>query len=221
MEQKLRKIIREYLEEIIDEAYPTSFDMETFKSLKSHSARNKYAAEHLQRLSSGSSRIVYKIDEEKVLKLAKNDKGVAQNEVEISHGQDDYLRYIVARVFDHDLKNLWLEMELARKLTKSEFKKLTGFNFDDFAAAIANHEIDVRGHKLSYKYKQQIDSKIADAMWENEFIYGIFDYIGSYDVPAGDFQKLSSFGIVKRNGQDEIVLIDYGLSEEVQSAHYS
>ena len=80
---QLRKYIRKVLKESIEEAYPESFNMETFKSLRNHAERNRYAAEHLQKIAAGSSRIVYKIDDEKVLKLAKNDKGIAQNETEI------------------------------------------------------------------------------------------------------------------------------------------
>ena len=44
--------------------------MKVFKSLPSFAARVRYCNEKLQRISSGSARIVYKIDDEKVLKLA-------------------------------------------------------------------------------------------------------------------------------------------------------
>ena len=103
MELNIRKLIREFIQESeLMEDYPSSFDMGTFKSLKSHAGRNRYAQEHLQRLSSGSSRIVYKIDDEKVLKLAKNDKGIAQNEVEIEYGQYPDIDDVVAKIFDYD-----------------------------------------------------------------------------------------------------------------------
>jgi len=45
----------------LDEDYPTSWSIEEFKKLTSFSARVNYCNQHLQRLSSGSSRIVYKI----------------------------------------------------------------------------------------------------------------------------------------------------------------
>jgi len=114
----IRKIIRENLEEILNEDYPSSFDMEEFKKLTSFAARIRYCEEHLQRISSGSSRIVYKIDDEKVLKLAKNKKGLAQNEIEVMYGQSYDLESTVAHVFEHDENYLWVEMELARKVRK-------------------------------------------------------------------------------------------------------
>ena len=92
---QLRKYIRKVLKEsFIEEDYPSSFDMERFKSLTSFNARIKYCEEHLQRLGSGSSRIVYKIDDKKVLKLAKNKKGISQNGTEIGLGNDSYLNWI-------------------------------------------------------------------------------------------------------------------------------
>ena len=81
----MKKIIvteAQYMKIINEMAYPVSFNMDEFKMLKTFAARIKYCQARLQRISSGSSRIVYKIDNEKVLKLAKNRKGIAQNEAE-------------------------------------------------------------------------------------------------------------------------------------------
>ena len=207
-----------FLENDLTEDYPSSFDMDEFKSLTSFSARVKYCQEHLQKISSGSSRIVYKIDDEKVLKLAKNKKGLAQNEVEAEYSQYHDIKDIVARVFDVHPDNLWIEMELARKLTKSNFKQITGFNWDDYTNAIHNYGVDHtgRGHKYS-----DIPKELMEEMWEDEFTYGILSFIGSYGVPTGDLERTSSYGVVKRDGQDSIVMIDYGLTSDVYSSYYS
>ena len=77
----------QYMKIIDGMAYPVSFNMAEFKTLKTFTARIKYCQARLQRISSGSARIVYKIDNEKVLKLAKSRKGIAQNEAE---GSDYY-----------------------------------------------------------------------------------------------------------------------------------
>jgi mRNA-degrading endonuclease RelE of RelBE toxin-antitoxin system len=219
--KNIRTLIREFIQESdLLEDYPSSFDMETFKSLKSHAGRNRYAQEHLQKLASGSSRIVYKIDDEKVLKLAKNDKGVAQNEVEIEYGQYSDIDDVVAKIFDYDEQNsLWVEMELAIKVKASDFKNIVGYSFEDIQKAIHNYGIDSGNKKNLGKY--DMDQELADDMWENEFMYELFSFIGNYAVPVGDLQRLSSYGVVKRDGQDKIVLIDYGLTHEVYSSYYS
>ena len=62
----------------IDEmAYPTSFNMGEFKSIKSYKGKLDYAKQHLLgKLGAGSSRAVFKVDDEKVLKIALNEKGL-------------------------------------------------------------------------------------------------------------------------------------------------
>jgi hypothetical protein len=218
--KNIRTLIREFIQESeLMEDYPSSFDMETFKSLRSHAGRNRYAQEHLQRLSSGSSRIVYKIDDEKVLKLAKNDKGVAQNEVEIEYGQYSDIDDVVAKIFDYDEENnLWVEMELARKVRPSDFKNIIGYSFEDYKLAIRNYGIDTGNNKGS---KYPLSKQLVEDMWENEFMYEMFSFIGNYAVPTGDLERTSSYGLVNRDGQDKIVLIDYGLTHDVYSSYYS
>lgn len=204
-------------ESTIEEDYPSSWDIETFKKLSSFNARIKYCEEHLQRISSGSSRIAYKIDDKKVLKLARNKKGLAQNDVEITQSRYSDIDGIVAQVFEYDENDLWLEMELARKVKKSDFKRITGFNFEDYAAAVNNVEVQHNGKG----FKRDIDKGLYQEMWEDDFTREIFNYIVGYEAPLGDLMKLSTYGIVKRDWGDSIVIIDYGLNKDVYKSHYS
>ena len=219
IEEKLRIDITNPLAEDLNEDYPTSFNIEEFKQLKSFNQRIQYCEQHLQRISSGSSRIVYRIDDEKVLKLAKNKKGLAQNKAEIDYGTEIYLEGIVANIFEYEENGLWVEMELARKITEGEFKRVSGFNFKDFAAALNNYYHERTNYRNGFKMK--VDPEIVAEMWEDEFVYGIFQYLGNYKVPVGDLTRLSTYGIVKRDGEDMIVLIDYGLTDDVYKSHYS
>lgn len=210
----------EIYESLLDEDYPMEFDIEVFKKLNSFNKRIKYCEAKLHRIASGSARIVYMVDDEKVLKLAKNQKGLAQNEIEIGYGQEGYLEDIVAKIFDYDGNDLWVEMELAKKLRVSDFKTITGYNFSDFQNAVlkyGNESNSRRNKDTSFR----IDDALYQDMWENEFTYGIFNFIGNYDIPVGDLARLNSYGKVKRDGEDAIVLIDYGLTHEVYDSYYS
>jgi hypothetical protein len=204
------------IENLMDEDYPSSFDMEHFKSLRKYSERVKYCDQHLQKISSGSARIVYIIDNEKVLKLAKNEKGVAQCEVEIQWGNDSYLGGILAKTLDSHPDGLWVEMELARKVKKGDFKTLAGFNFDDLNTYLRNAEQQMKGRRPMFS----IDQNVQEAMEQNEFVVELVDLMNSMDAPAGDMTRLNSYGIVKRNGHDTIVLIDFGLTNDVYSDYY-
>jgi len=213
-------IIYEVIDSLLDEDYPSNWNVEEFKSLTSFNARMKYCQDNLQRISSGSGRIVYMIDNEKVLKLARNKKGVAQNEVEVQYSREHMLEDIVATIFNAEPNDLWVEMELARKLTTKSFKQLVGVSFELFAQAVSNYGSDANGDNRGGG-RYNIPQETVDELWENEFIYGIFQLIGNYGIPAGDLMKTSSYGIVKRNGEDIVVMIDYGLTSEVYDSYYS
>jgi len=205
------------VENMMVEDYPSNFDMEHFKTLKSFAQRVKYCEENLKRISSGSSRIVYMIDNTKVLKLAKNQKGLAQNEVEIQWGQDSYFGSILAHTFMYHPDDLWVEMELARKVTKKDFLRLTECSIEDMDMYLRNTYDINHGKRPIFT----MDPQLKEALDENEFVSEIVDFMLNIDAPAGDFGRLSSYGIVQRGGQDDIVLIDFGLTNDVYQTYYS
>ena len=208
-------------ENILIEDYPEAFNMDYFKSLPSFRARIKYCEDNLQRISSGSSRIVYKIDDTKVLKLAKNAKGIAQNDVEIEYSKYYDIKDILAEVFDYDDNGLWVEMELATKLSIGKFRQITGLDFKEYAMVLHNYAVEHAVTTMRGKHKYKVSEDTVKEMWENEFSYDILSFIGNYDIPPGDLGRLNTYGIVKRNGEDTIVIIDYGLTAEVYSSYYS
>jgi hypothetical protein len=216
MRDFIKKLLKENIDYSLEEAtYPESFNIEEFKKLTSFKDRIKYVSERLTKLGAGSSRIVYKIDDETVLKLAKNAKGVAQNENEIDYSQDSYLKNIVARVYEYDDDGLWLEMELAVPIKETTFKKIVGISFENYSQAIRYYYFsDIKGSSTVFKPENY------DELWENEFVSKMFDFLGNYQPPIGDLTRLSTYGIVKRNGVDTVVMIDYGLNDDVYNQFY-
>ena len=204
-------------------AYPVSFNMNIFKNLTSFKARIQYCQTHLQRLSSGSSRIVYKIDDEKVLKLAKNRKGIAQNECEAS----DYYKKSIgcfAKVYEYDNNFLWVEMQLAKKAKISDFKRLLGVDFNtvcDWLKECKNRYTRFNLH-ISENSKEIFESEWFEEQLEN---YSLFTYLEEYisnyqPETIGDLMRISSWGIVKDNGEESIVIIDFGLDDNVWNDFY-
>ena len=90
-------------------AYPSTFNIEEFMSLSSFAKRVEYCNKRLKFLGQGSSRRVYMIDNEKCLKLARNKKGIAQNEAE----NDGYLQQLnlCPKIYKSDHKGLWIEAQ--------------------------------------------------------------------------------------------------------------
>jgi hypothetical protein len=217
----LRESLNEFNDSIVLEDYPKSFDMDFFKSLKTFKDRINYCGEHLKRISAGTSRIVYQIDDEKVLKLARNKKGLAQNEVEVDFSGEHMLEDILAKVFDYHPNFEWVEMELARKVTEKIFKEINGYSFGLYSLAINNYYYDaIKPSPFNVKHVDGTEQAIAN-LWEDEFAYSVFQYLGNFNVPVGDLIKLSTYGLVKRDGAEQIVLIDYGLDHNTLEKYYS
>jgi hypothetical protein len=204
------------IETLMGEDYPSTFDMEHFKNLRKYAERVRYCNEHLRRISSGSARIVYLIDDTKVLKLAKNEKGVAQCATEIQWGNDSYYGHVLAKTIDYHPDDLWVEMELARKVKKSDFQKLEGINFDSFIKYIHRFYAQNNGRGSG----PTIDKNEEEILNENDFTQTICSFMSDSDSPAGDFMRLNSYGVVNRNGEDIIVIIDFGLTQSVYDEYY-
>jgi hypothetical protein len=210
---KLSDIINEEINEM---AYPASFSMEAFKNARSFAAKAKYCAERLQRISSGSGRIIYKIDEEKVLKLAKNPKGIAQNEMESDQYVQQQYGDIVTKCFEwDDTDNYWVEMELAQKMTAREFQRIVGVPLN------GENSLEVWLIQTFKNTTHKVSPEVNEFLGESEFGSSLQDFIGSYGMQMYDLFRLSSWGKVKRDGKDAAVIVDFGLSEGVWKDHYA
>lgn len=216
--------------ELNEANYPQSFNMEHFKSLTSFNQRINYCNSTLERLGSGSSRIVYLIDDNTVLKLAKNKKGVAQNEREIEVGTSSYYQgfNLFAEVYEYDDNGLWLEMQYARRSKKNDFKRILGVDFiflQDFIQFTANHYLR-NDEKRGYISQENEKYFGSDEFWEKiDNDYTIFNSI--YDMllnettkSYSDLQKLNSWGVVKDNDGERLVLIDFGLTDDIFDNYY-
>ena len=224
----------ELIEDTINEAvYPESFDIQYFKQLNSFTKRVAYCNKTLKKLGSGSSRIVYLIDENTVLKLAKNPKGIGQNEREVEISTSWYYKSfdIFADVYEYDEKYLWLEMQLARKAKKSDFKRILGIDFNmfiDFIQFTANHY-------LNYRYKRGFISPESETYFEtHEFwekmdggdaqyamLNDLYNMMLNEELKAyGDLKRISSWGVVNDTDGEKLVLIDFGLNDDVFNNFY-
>jgi hypothetical protein len=203
-------------------AYPTNFNIEEFSSIRSFKERVKYCDSRLKYLGQGSSRRVYMIDNEKCLKLAKNNKGIAQNESE----NDGYLQklHLCPLIYNYDRNGLWIESQLAKKAKVSDFKRLTGYGWDVMCAWI---EYTAKLYSRRSMYKGEFEDIFTSEEFENwvyeeDTVFGrINQYMTDYALEAyGDLLCLSSWGIVSENGQERLVLVDTGLNDSVAKDYY-
>lgn len=196
----------------------------TLRTLPTFAARKRYCDANFTRLAAGSGRIVYALDDCRVLKLAKNIKGVAQNTVESDYALHDMYDNIVTRVFDLDEDARWLVAERATKTTKKRFRNIVGLDFDVAFAYIAQRHYERTKPRFwlaptpSLTPEQKV---VLTALTDDHFFAGgLVGLMTDFDMPYGDFRRLSSYGEVCRDGQVQVVLSDYGLTEDVYASHY-
>lgn len=181
--------------------------LKNLESLENYNSRKEYAEKNLEHLSSGSSRIVYLTPEKTILKLAKNDKGLAQNEAESnSKMKSKFLNEVISHAKDHS----WMETHYLDKISAKDFKEMTGLDFDDFGEAIRYGLKNVSGNTDTEKPKG------SDKVEKSE-IYKEMHRIGKeFKLMPGDLARISSWG----TKDDRPVLIDAGLTKDVFAKFY-
>lgn len=223
-ESDLKDIIKDTANAIISEmAYPASFNMEEFKSLKSFAKRLEYCKSRLPRLGAGSSRVVFRVDDDKVLKLAKNRKGIAQNLAEIDVLTDGYSYSILPDIFDYDENGLFLEAELCRKATEKDFQNIYGVPWGAHCCAVYDEYNAHNGRKLYYnpysKFQPVVDSvchgEDNDTM---SFFNEVHDYVANHhNDPIGDLTRIANWGI---DYEGYFKLVDAGFNKDVAARYY-
>jgi hypothetical protein len=175
--------------------------------LETYAARKEYAEANLKHLSSGSSRIVYLTPGKTIIKLAKNDKGIAQNKAEANpQMKSKYTNKVLSCAKNHS----WMEVPYLEKITTVEFKKMTGLEFSDFGDSIRFGLKDVSGN--SDKEKPKNFEEIA----KSDIYKEVRDVGEKFKLMPGDIARISSWG----TKEGHPVLIDTGLTKDVFADFY-
>jgi hypothetical protein len=111
---------------------PSDWDSSKFNTSNSFKSIVDYALERATKIGTGSSRIAFEVEYEgrpTILKIAKNKKGLAQNEVESKMLSDGYIEKMELTIplIDYDTTNiqpLWIHTEKANKVTEKKLCKL-------------------------------------------------------------------------------------------------
>ena len=197
------------LRELLSEFSAEGFDLKAFLAMKSFAEKVRYANSKLEKLGTGSARIIYKIDEKTVLKLAKNAKGIAQNEVESDRLLNEWYGDIIAKVLEADDDDRWIVSEYAKKITPTKFKHRIGVSADELYKKL---HMDTQPRTLHF----EIPPEVTEILDNSEFYNQLTDMIGNFDMAIGDFSRVGSYGEI----EGRLVIRDYGLTQSVFKQHY-
>lgn len=222
----MKKIIINEKQEkfLINEAMKQGFSIDTLYSLPSFNTKIKYCKEMLGNpIGKGSSRMVFQIDDETVLKLAINAKGIAQNEQE---GQKDwYLENlgITPKVYHNYNKEddyTFIVSEYVLPAKKRDFKECLGIDFGTFVSFLVTSHNNHCSRNQHLSMPTLSNETYVDLLENNEDLNAFDEYIGNYNPMIGDFLRISNLGMVYRNGKPQIVILDNGINKEIYDKFY-
>jgi hypothetical protein len=210
-------------------ALPADWDPTMLGHDKTFKSRLEYALQRAPRLGGGSSRVAFTIPDqgrETVLKIAKNNKGTAQNQAEADILDDGYLGKldIVIPLVDYDRENnlpTWIQTEKANKVSQTKLRKLLhcdklNYGITYFTYAVHN----LLGHKQKYMPDTKtIKEKMLEAGQTEQDLDIFFEYVddvanlvSSSGLLVDDLVNASNWG----EYQGRPVIIDLGFTESVK-----
>jgi uncharacterized protein YeaC (DUF1315 family) len=202
-------LLREYISTIVEKIRSTKYDdnfghkfnFKEFKSLENIKQMIMYADSFLEKLGQGSSRAAYLLSSRYVLKIAINQKGIAQNETEVDVYTNPKSRPIVSKIHSEDPEYKWLVADVVKPITsEKEFKNITGIEFDYFIR----------------KLRPLVSGTSSEELPE-EFIQAAVATIRANQLLMADIEVLEHWG---KTPDGRAVLLDYGFTREVWKNHY-
>jgi hypothetical protein len=213
--ETLNEIVHKTVKKYLKEAMSEQFSFDKLKSIPSFSGRLKYCNDTLGfRIGSGSSRTCFQLDDNRILKLALNAKGIAQNEVEarIDYNLDSL--GIRPEIFDEtDYENNWfIVCEYVLPAKANDFKQTLGISWREFCNFVKTCNCEKKGGNPPIDW-----DTMQEMIDDNDKLWSIHDYIANYDAPIGDLIRICNYGLSKSNG---IVILDMGLDDYVLNNFY-
>jgi hypothetical protein len=214
----------QYKSLLLNEAQDDVFSLEELSAIKSFRGRYNYCVQHIgNHVGKGSSRATFQLSDEKVLKLAINEKGIAQNSQE---GQKDYYLEqldVIPKLFETDDDYKWIISEYVLPAKAQDFKVCLGVDENTFYRFIITDWVERCGtarDKQIQEYNMLSKGKYEELL-ENENLIPWDDYIGNYRPSYGDMVARRNYGMTMRNGYPTIVLLDSGLTDEIWNQYYN
>lgn len=218
----LKSVTKESRTRYINEAADDTFSLEELSNIHSFRQKVAYCREHLgTSIGNGSSRLVFQVTDEKCLKLAKNNKGIAQNQLEGEGMKQNMICF--PKIFEQDENDQWILCEYVLPAKESDFQHCLGLTWDEFVQFIGRcyNEYDRNrfNGRASYSIMKD-DEQFEELIENNENLSDIYTYMTDYQPPLGDLVVIQNYGMVRRDGEDLIVILDHGLSNNIWNDYY-
>ena len=217
------------LKEVISGQFKSNFfnELDTYASVGDFNTCMNLCSEYFGSFFDiGSSRAVYRIDDEKILKLAINEKGVAQNKTEVeTYNRTKVYKDIFPKTFSWSKNYVYMISEFVLPLNTLEDVKHDGDQADDLyqCLGITTHQFDcilfaINRHTENNKINwDEIDKDepsfrewLSRHMDANRNLEVLMCYLIENPLLGRESFSPQNMGMAKRNGQPWIVILDNG-----------
>jgi len=190
----------------------SKFNFANLDSLETFEEKIKYCKENLNQIGKGSSRLVFNLSKNSVLKLAWNEKGLQQNQLE-SSDQIHKLFGDLVPALKRKCKGAeiyWIVMEKAKPVDEETFEKISKIPFKTFQKAMKEMKL------VNYKEKKDVSEETKELLKTSHFLDLVQDLTFSLGLLVGDVIKTSSWGTIG----NRLVILDVGLSKIIFNSLY-
>lgn len=199
---------------------PDKWDEQTLNQKNTLKHKMDFFKSQALKIGTGSSRVAFIVNHDgrpAVIKVAKNVKGLQQNEQEVLLMSDYYMESlgILIPMIDYDRENLqpyWIMTEYAEKAKSIDFT-------NEFGTSDVRRIILCVQSQINSNIEKQLPHACHNIKTDSEVYESLFNLIGNYDnsqFTVEDFYSISNWG--KYNGK--LVIIDIGLTPHIYNKYY-
>ena len=158
-------------------------------------------------LGTGSARAAFSVNQKLVLKVAINEKGISQNQIEMD---PDMQTPCTAKIYAADGGGRWILFQATKTITEKRFKELTGMGFGSYCKA------------LWVKFDNNSDPHPPNDFEEienNPFFKCVCELVLKNNLLLGDLteSKISSYGEV----DGKVKVRDFGMDIFLYQSSYA
>ena len=222
-----------------------TFDWRFFSSLNDRNQIGEYLERTLERADSykdsnamGSSRKVFFLSSGKVIKFAKNNAGIAQNEAEVAASTTPSVEQVIADVYDMHSKFYWIVSELVKPVGNNmdRITQYFGANifpkwdfFSNFALYVWENGGDVPAAMFKYEHQQvpwasYKNPNIGKDIKNPQVIKKITQFFGAIlnfvKQTGSRYEDMLDKNHLAVTSDGRIVILDYGFTKEIGKKYY-
>lgn len=190
----------------------------TFKGITDRDDRLYFCGWVLPLIGSGTGRQVFLLSEDLVLKVAMNEAGRRQNEVEFGIRDND----LCANIHQHHDKFEWSIMDRLHMFEPNKFDDITGTTVHDRilwwdykSVEKGYYDEETKGRVIK-RFEEKVNNytEWEMQMLDNAHSIETLNIIFNCNLEAGDLSRYDSWGY-KKDNPNKPILFDYGLNNDV------